>query len=686
MPDLRYPPTERLDIVEDHFGQAVADPYRWLENDIRTDADVAAWVERQNVLTQSYLATLPGRDTFADRLDAMLDYEQYFAPIKRGGRYFFTRNAGQENQATLYLRSADGTERVIIDPNSWSVDNADALAEWTPSDDGRLIAYAVQTGGTDWRTIKILDVETGTVRDDTVEWARFTQIAWASDGSGFFYARFPEPQGEDAATAGVSDHAVYFHALGTAQAADRLVYATPETPTVFHVAGRTDDGRYLVIYSTPGAGVNALTVIDLTDPAWTPRRLVETFDAEWTVIGNQGETLFLQTTDGAERRRIVTLDLARQAPEPVEIIAEDNATLTTAALLGGRLLTTYLVDAQTEVRRFTTDGTPDGIVDLPGIGTAGGFQGEATDPEAFFIFSSYDTPMTILRYDVAENSVTVWAKPRVPIDIDSIVVEQHLYTSPDGTRVPLFTVRRKDVVGPAPTILYGYGGFGISMVPVYNPAQMAWVEQGGVFAVANIRGGGEYGRAWHVAGQGANKQNVFDDFIAAGEYLKAQGITSADGLVAQGESNGGLLVGAVVNQRPDLFAAALPGVGVMDMLRFHRYTGGSIWMVDFGDPREEAHFKTLLDYSPYHTIRAGTDYPAILATTADTDDRVVPGHTFKYVAALQAADLGPAPRLARIETRAGHGAGMPRDKTVALYADMWAFAARWTGLEIASRD
>jgi prolyl oligopeptidase len=683
MPYINYPETKRVDVTEERFGHTIVDPYRWLEKDVRSDEDVARWVNEQNVLTQSYLATLSGRDIFRERLATLLNYEQFTPPIKRGGRYFFTKNPGQDNQHTLRMRDdVDGGDRIVIDPNDWSQDSADALAEWAASDDGRLLAYGVQTGGTDWRTIRVLNVDTGKVFDDEVAWARFTSIVWTTDGSGFFYSRYPEPEAGTAATASVSSHAVYFHALGTPQADDRLVYSDPERPAVLHMVDRTHDGRYLLIYATPGVGVNALVSIDLAGGDCAPRRLIDGFDAEWTVIGTKGELLYVQTNEGAERRRIVTLDLAQENAQPVEIVAEDEAVLTNAALLGGRLLTTYLVDAKTEVRRFAMDGTPDGIVKLPGVGSAGGFQGNEDDNEAFFIFSSFDTPMTVFRYDVAANRSEVWAEPKASEMLKQISVEQRFYTSKDGTSVPVSIVRRVDITGPAPTLLYGYGGFGISMVPYYNPVQMAWVEQGGVLAIANIRGGGEYGRAWHMAGQFEKRQNAYDDFVAAGDFLKAEGITSADGLAIQGESNGGLLVGAVVNQRPDLFAAALPGVGVMDMLRYHRFSGGVLWMSDFGNPDEEQHFNTLLSYSPYHNIREGQDYPAILATTADTDDRVVPGHTFKYVAALQAADLGSKPKLARIETRAGHGAGMPLDKVIALHADMWAFAAHWTGLEI----
>ncbi len=685
MRHINYPGTKRVEVTEKRFDHTIVDPYRWLENDVRSDADVAGWVASQNALTQSYLATIPGRDVFRARLSALMNYEQFSPPIKRGGRYFFTTNSGRDNQHTLRMREeVNGEDRVVINPNDWSADSTDALGQWAASDDGQLLAFGVQIGGTDWRTIRVLDVDTGKVLDDEVSWARFTRIVWGKDGSGFFYSRYPGAG--TAPTSALSNHAVYFHTLGTPQENDRLVYCDADRPAVLHIVDRTYDGCYLLIYRTPGAGVNALAIVDLAGDDWAPRKLIDDFDAEWSVVGNREEVLYLQTNQGAERRRIVTLDLSQKDPRPNEIVAEDEAVLTSAALLGGHLLTTYLVDAMTEVRRFGMDGTPNGLVELPGVGSAGGFLGSEEDNEAFFTFSSFDTPMTVFRHDVTENHSEVWAEPNASEKLDPISVEQRFYSSKDGTRVPLSIVRRVDVTGPAPTLLHGYGGFGISMVPYYNPVQMAWVAQGGVLAIANIRGGGEYGRAWHMAAQFEKRQNAFDDFVAAGDFLKAEGITSADGLAIQGESNGGLLVGAVVNQRPALFAAALPGVGVMDMLRFHRFSGGVLWMSDFGNPDHEQHFKTLLSYSPYHNIREGQDYPAILATTADTDDRVVPGHTFKYVAALQAADLGPKPKLVRVETRAGHGAGMPRDKVISLHADMWAFAAHWTGLEIDQVD
>lgn len=685
MATISYPATKRINVVEKHFDQTITDPYRWLEGDVRSDMDVAAWARSQNAVTSRHLATLPGRDVFKARLKALFDHETVTAPEKRGEHYFYTRNSGRENQAALYVRAGlNGPERVLIDPNGWAEDGTTALAGWSVSSDGSHLAYGVQDGGTDWHTINVLDVRTGNALKDVVKWARFTEISWMKDGSGFFYSRYPEPRQGISSQAGVSNHAIYYHALGTNQSQDRLLHATPDLPNLINVVDVSDDGRYAMIYSTPGAGANSLSVVDLSGKGWMPRKLINNFCAEWSVIGNVGATLFIMTSQNAERRKIVTLDLAEAGGAINDLVAESEAVLTNAWMLGQKLIATYLVDAKTEIRRYHLDGTPDGVVALPGIGSAGGFRGSAKDTEAFFIFTSFNAPTTVYRYDIATNTSTVWAQPAAGFDFDRIIVEQKFYTSKDSTRIPMFVVRRKDITGPAPTLLYGYGGFGISMIPYYNPAQMAWVEQGGVMAIANIRGGGEYGKAWHNAGRLDKKQNVFDDFIAAGEYLKAQAITSADGLAIQGESGGGLLVAAVTNQRPDLFAAVLAGVGVMDMLRYHKFTGGQLWMTDFGDPSVEDAFHNLLSYSPYHAIKAGKDYPAILATTADTDDRVVPAHSFKYIAALQAKDLGSKPRLVRVENRAGHGAGKPRAKMIDELADLWAFAAHWAGLNVGS--
>lgn len=679
---MDYPKTRRDDVFETRFGSVIADPYRWLEADRRRDPEVGSWVDAQNALTAEYLSGLAGRDVFKRRLKALFDHERLSVPEKRGERYFFTRNSGLDNQSILYVREGrEGPDRVVIDPNAWSSDGATALAEWSPSDDGTRIAYAIQDGGTDWRTIRVMDVDSGELLADEIAWARFTQIAWIGDGSGFFYARNPEPAGDSAFGSPVHGHEVYFHRLGTPQSDDRLVHGQSGDLPLLHWFSVTPDGRYAVLNSTPMTGGNSLAVMDLSDPAWRVHPVVTDFDHAWSLAGNVGTRLFLSTQQ-AERGKIVTYDLADPETGFADLIGErSDEVLLLASIVADRLFVSYMSDAKTRVERFTLDGRADGHVALPGIGTAGAFRARSGDGEAFFVFSSYDAPTSIYRYDATSGATSLWAAPRIATDMAAIGVEQRFFASRDGTRVPIFVVRRRDVVGPAPTMLTGYGGFGIPMVPFFSPEAVAWVEQGGVFAFANIRGGGEYGEAWHRAGRMGHKQNVFDDFIAAAEFLKAENVAAEEGLAIQGGSNGGLLIGAVVNQRPDLFAAALPDVGVMDMLRFDRFTGGQLWVQEFGDPAVEEHFTNLRAYSPLHNIRSGQNYPAILVTTADSDDRVVPAHSFKYVAALQSADLGPAPHLLRVETRAGHGAGKPVDMVIEKTADMWAFAAHWTGLE-----
>jgi prolyl oligopeptidase len=688
-PSMTYPETTRGDTVDEQFGVKVADPYRWLENDVRTDPAVAKWVADENAVTSAYLATLPGRAIFAARMKQLLDYERFGVPVKKGGRYFYMRNGGLQNQSVLYVRdSLGGAGRVLIDPNTWAKDGATALGEWVPSEDGTHILYSVQDGGTDWRTVKVLDVATGAIADDTVEWVKFSNLSWAKNGSGFYYSRFAAPAEGAKFQALNENQKVYFHKLGTAQSADRLIYATPDTPRRGHSAQVTEDGKWLVITTTEGTDNRyEITVLNLTDPAAKPRTIVKGLENEWSLAGNVGSIFYWTTDKAAPRLRIVSMDVRKAAPAIREVVPQDKAVLEGAGIVGGKLVASYLVDVKSEVRRYTLDGKPDGVVPLPGIGSVAGTSGAADDDELFYAFTSFATPTTIYRYDLKTGTATPWARPKVAFDPGLYEVSQRFYTSKDGTKVPMFIVRRKDLpAGPAPTLLYAYGGFNISMNPAFSPTRIAWIEQGGVLAVANIRGGGEYGKAWHDGGRLANKQNVFDDFIAAGEDLIARRITSSDKLAIQGGSNGGLLVGAVVNQRPDLFAAALPQVGVMDMTRFDRFTAGRYWVDDYGYPSKEADFRTLFAYSPYHNIKGGRDYPAIMVTTADTDDRVVPGHSFKYTAALQAAQIGPRPHLIRIETRAGHGSGKPTDKVIAEAADSWAFAAAATGMTVKATD
>jgi prolyl oligopeptidase len=681
-----YPATDRQDVVEAQFGVAVADPYRWLEDDVRENPKVRHWVGQQNALTQSYLATLPARALFEKRMTELFAFERFGVPVKEGNRYFYSRNTGLQNQDVLYVREGlNGIPRMLIDPNTWADDGATALAEWSPSEDGKRLLYSVQEGGTDWRIVRVLDVDTGRDLPDEVKWVKFANLDWAKDGSGFYYSRFPEPKAGQQFQSLNENQAVYFHRLGTPQSQDRLIFAQRDRPKVGNTAEVSHDGKWLVVTSSEGTDERYdVTLIDLTQPKAQPLRFITGMENDWRYIGNNGNVFYWVTNRGAPRLKIVATDVTRPLAEARQIVPEDEATLSSASVAGDTLIASYLVHASTEVRTFTLDGRRTGKVTLPGIGTASGFSGEPADPETFYSFTSFNYPTTIFRYDSRTGETSAWAQPRVPFDPQDFAVSQRFYTSKDGTRVPLFLVHRKglDLDEGHPTLLYAYGGFNVAMKPGFSTSRIAWMEQGGVFALANIRGGGEYGKAWHDAGRLAKKQNVFDDFIAAAEYLIREGITSKDQLAIQGGSNGGLLVGAVVNQRPDLFAAALPAVGVMDMLRFDRWTAGRYWVDDYGYPNREADFRTLWPYSPYHNIRSGRDYPAILVTTADTDDRVVPGHSFKYAAALQAADIGDKPHLIRIETRAGHGSGKPTEKIIEEYADMWAFIAQHTGMKV----
>ncbi|MEP7222576.1 MAG: prolyl oligopeptidase family serine peptidase [Novosphingobium sp.] len=685
-----YPESRKGDVAEVQFGEKIADPYRWLENDVRSDKDVADWVKRQSAVTESYLASLPSRDWFTRRIRELMDYERFGLPQKAGTRYFYTRNSGLQNQAQLLVRRGlDGAPTLLLDPNTWAKDGATALDAWVPSHDGLKLAYSVQDGGSDWRTIRVLDVGSGKPLADEIKWAKFTDIAWVGN-SGFLYSRFPEPA-EGAAFQSLNTlQAVYFHRIGTPQAADELIYATPDKPELGHSAQVTYDNRWALITTAKGTDSRyELHAIRLTGGArhkWAARPLITGLEHDWRLIEGIGDSLYFITNKDAPRLRVVRMDLRAAHANPLsEVIPQRAETLERAQIVGNRLILSYLKDAASTAEVVSLDGKAVQEITLNAIGTASGFSGRPGDPETFYSFSSFNQPGAIYRFNSQTGETSPFALPKLAFNPADYLIEQRFYASKDGTQVPMFIVRKKAIattVQAVPTLLYGYGGFDIALTPTFSSARMAWLEAGGAFALANLRGGGEYGKAWHDAGRLANKQNVFDDFIAAGEYLIAQGITPKGGLAIQGGSNGGLLVGAVVNQRPDLFAAAVPQVGVMDMLRFDRFTAGRYWVDDYGYPSREADFKVLRAYSPYHNIRSGTDYPAILVTTADTDDRVVPGHSFKYAAALQAAAIGPKPHLIRIETRAGHGAGKPTDKVIAEAADVLSFAAEWSGLKV----
>lgn len=689
-----YPQTRTVDQVDPQFGVAVADPYRWLEQDVRTAPEVAQWVEAQNNVTRAYLDALPERALIEARLRQLWSYDRYALPRLAGERVFFEMQRGDQNQAALYVQDGmTGTPRLLLDPNTWSQDGAANIAEYEPSPDGSRVLYSVQDSGSDWRILRVLDVSSDRQLPDEVRWVKFSTLDWAPDGRSFFYARYPEPPAGEMFTALNYDHAVYRHVLGTPQSADTLVYARHEQREQnfgFEVA---DDGRTLVVTVSQGTDERyEIVLIDLAGRARS-QTLIGGFENDYELVGQDGRRLLFRTNRTAPRGRIVSIDPRNPAERNWrEVVAQSEAVLVAADRVGDVIIGEYLRDAKSEVRRFRLDGGDAGEIALPGIGSAQGFSGDESDSRTFYSFASFNRPETIYSFDARTGQSAVFRAPQVDFDPEDFIVSQEFYTSRDGTRVPMFIARRRDVTpnGAQPTLLYAYGGFNAAQLPGFQVQRLQWMEMGGVFVLANIRGGSEYGAEWHDGGRLLNKQNVFDDFIAAGEHLIASGWTNSDHLAIQGRSNGGLLIGAVINQRPDLFAAALPQVGVMDMLRFTQFSAGRFWTDDYGDPAEEAHFRNLYAYSPYHNVREGVDYPATLVTTADTDDRVVPGHSFKYVARMQAAqgggvDADGRPRLIRIQTRGGHGSGRSTDQLVGEFADMWAFIAHHTEVEVPAR-
>ena len=702
---LKYPETKKGNVVEELFGVKVADPYRWLEDDVRVNPEVASWVKAENAVTDAYLGTLPGKDVLAARMKKLFDYERFGLPEKAGGHYFFTKNDGLQNQSVLYLRKGlSGKDRVLIDPNSWAKDGATALDSWVPSKDGKLLAYSIQDGGSDWRTIKVLDTKTGVVLADEIRWAKFTNISWVGDG--FLYSRFAAPQ-EGAAFQQLNyNQTVYFHKIGTPQSADEVVYSTPDRPELGHAAEVTQDGKWVLLTSSSGTDDKyELNIMPLGKKrVWTAQALVKGLEYDWQLVEGVGNKLWFVTNKGAPKLKVVSVDLnakvlnripCEDMSDPAnvcmgeafgftDVIPERAETLSRAQIVGNRLILSYMKDAASIAMMTDLAGKPVQEIALNAIGTASGFSGKPGDSETFYGFSSFNQPGAVYRFDSKTGKSTPFAQPKLSFDPADFSVSQVFYPSKDGTKIPMFIVHKKglDLSKGAPTLLYGYGGFNISSTPSYSATRMAWIQSGGVFALANLRGGGEYGKPWHDAGRLMNKQNVFDDFAAAGEYLIAKGISAKGKLAIEGRSNGGLLVGASLNQRPDLFAAGHAAVGVMDMVRFDRFTAGRYWVDDYGYPNKEADFKMQMTYSPYHNIKSGVDYPAVIVSTADTDDRVVPGHSFKYISALQAAKTGDKPKIIRIESRAGHGSGKPTDKIIDEYSDIYAFLAKWTGLEL----
>ncbi len=675
---LEYPNTKKGDVVDDYHGTRVEDPYRWLEDDVRTSNDVRAWVEEQNRLSYGYLDGLAARDRIRERLTELVDYERFTSPFVVAGRYYFYRNDGLQNQSVLYAAaSLDAEPELILDPNTWAEDGTIALQDVELSDDGRYMAYARSVAGSDWTEWFVRDMRSGEDLADHIEWTKFTSISWTPDSAGFFYSRFDAPADGELFQALNTNQKVFYHRLGTPQNDDVLVHSRPDHPTWGFDATVTEDGRYVIISVWEGTDPrNRVYYLSLGDGELGDAvALVDHFNDEYRFLGNDGPIFYFKTTLGAPNGRVIAIDIGKPDPESYrEIIPESENAMQGINMVGGLFVVNYLQDVTTRIRMFDSAGIHVRDVELPGKGTASGFGGKRSDAETFFTYASFDTPPTIYHYEMQSGRARLWKRPRVDIDSGDYVVKQIFYTSADGTRIPMFVTHRRDLPldGQRPTLLYGYGGFSISLPPSFSAMRLAWMEMGGVYAQANLRGGSEYGEAWHDAGRLENKQNVFDDFIAAAEWLIGNDYTSNDKLAIEGSSNGGLLVGAVLNQRPDLFGAALPDVGVMDMLRFQRFTAGRYWVDDYGSSDVPGQFETLYAYSPYHNLRPA-EYPPTLVTTADTDDRVVPGHSFKYAARLQEMQRADEPVIIRIETRAGHGGGKPIQKVIEEVSDQYAF-------------
>lgn len=676
---IRYPETRRGDLVENLHGTSVADPYRWLEDDVRKNPNVRNWVDAQSKLTADYLKAIPQREAIQKKLTELWNYEKIGVPTKHGDRYYFFKNDGLQNQSVFYSQETlDGPAKVLMDPNTWSKDGTIALGSVSFSDDGKLVAYATSEAGSDWTTWRVKDTATGKNLEDELKWVKFSGLAWTKDGKGFFYSRFDEPK-KDAQFQSLNlNQKLMFHKLGTTQAEDVIVYQRPDKPTWSFYGNVTDDGKWLVFTARTGTDArNRLYVKDLSKPLTdAPVEVVDNFDNEYTLIEGIGSVLYFKTDFKAPNGRVIAIDMVHPAMDTwKEIIPEAKEALRGVGLVGSHLIASYLKDAKTQVKLFDPAGKLVREVAFPGIGTASGFDGKPSENETFYSFSGYATPPTIYRYDIKTGETKLLRQAKVKFDPSLYETKQVFYPSRDGTKIPMFITAKKGIKldGNNPTLLYGYGGFNIPMAPAFSIPIATWIDMGGVYAVANLRGGGEYGKDWHKAGTKERKQNVFDDFIAAAEYLIAEKYTSTPKLAIRGGSNGGLLVGACMAQRPDLYGACLPHVGVMDMLRFHKFTAGRYWVDDYGSPDKAEEFASLVKYSPYHNLKPGTKYPPTMVITADTDDRVVPGHSFKFAAQLQYCHKGEAPVLARIETRAGHGAGKPTAKLIEEVADEYAF-------------
>lgn len=670
---LTYPETARGEVSDDYFGTKVADPYRWLEDD--RSAETEAWVKQQNEVTFSYLEQIPYRQEIADRLSSMWNYEKVGAPFKEGDYTYFYKNDGLQNQYVVYRTDAEGNTEVFLDPNTFSEDGTTSLASLSFSKDGSIAAYAISEGGSDWRKIIVIDVESKEQLEPELVDVKFSGISWVGN-KGFYYSSYDKPEGSEL-SAKTDQHKLYYHALGTAQADDPVIFGGTDAEKHRYVGGYvSEDDQYLFITAAVSTSGNKLFVKDLSTPDSELVAITDTTDADTYVLDNKGSTLYLVTNMDAPNKRVVTVDAANPQPENWETFIAETDNVLSVSTGAGYIFAEYMVDAISKIEQYAYDGSKVRDVELPGVGSVGGFGGKAEAETLYYSFTNYNTPGTIYAYDPDAGESTVYEKSKADFNSDDYVSTQIFYTSKDGTQVPMIITHKKgmELDGNNPTILYGYGGFNVSLTPSFSITNALWLELGGVYAVANLRGGGEYGKAWHNAGTQLNKQNVFDDFIAAGEYLIDQGYTSNDYLAVRGGSNGGLLVGAVMTQRPDLMKVALPAVGVLDMLRYHTFTAGAGWAYDYGTAEDNQEmFEYLLGYSPVHNVKQGVEYPATMVTTGDHDDRVVPAHSFKFAAELQAKAGGSNPQLIRIETNAGHGAGTPVSKTIEQYADIYGF-------------
>ena len=676
-----YPDAKLVEQNDDYHGTTVSDPYRWMED--LDGAELKTWIDAQNRITQDFLADAPGRAHIKQRLTEIFNYERYGLPIVRKGRYFYAKNDGLQNQSPWYWQQGlDGEPKLLIDPNTLSGDGTIALSEFSVDDNGTKLAYSLSDGGSDWRTIKVRDIDSGSDTSDEIKWAKFTDITWSKDGRGFYYSGYDAPPEAENQLKSVNKfQKLHYHLVGTPQAEDLLVYERNDQPDWGFDGQVSDDGRFLIISVSQGTDErNLLFYKNLSKKPDSPVvELVGEWTAAYDFLGNDGNTFFVRTDDGAERYRIVGIDTTKPAKASWrEVVTQDAGTMIGAELVNKQLVASYLTDAHSLVRVFDLDGKPVRWISLPGIGTAAGFEGSADSTETFYSYTDFTTPPTIYRYDATSGESSVFRQPKVAFDSAQYETNQVFATSRDGTKVPVFVTMKKGTPnnGENPTILYGYGGFNIPVTPTYSASNAVWLEMGGVYAVANLRGGGEYGRTWHEGGMKTNKQNVFDDFASAAEFLITNKYTKPDKLAISGRSNGGLLVAATMLQRPELFGAALPAVGVLDMLRFREFTIGWAWESDYGSVQDAGEFAALHKYSPLHNIKAGVDYPPTLITTADHDDRVFPAHSFKFAAALQKAYEGTNPMLIRVETRAGHGAGKPTSKIIEEQADIFAFLTK----------